>query len=93
MANGLEAEGFTPSSRIAAAWEVVEKLQPQFRLRLERPAGSAQGFYEVEFIPAHPVYEEAYMPVIDAHVEGRDVPHLICLAALKAVGALADQED
>lgn len=72
---------------IAAAWEVVKKLQtPKQRLAISL---NRNGGCWVEV-----VYFNPKTGAIDRwSAKAKSAPHAICLAALKAVGALTDKED
>lgn len=68
---------FCPSTDIAAAWEVVEKLQDRFRTVVT--AFEKYGF------GCHMKAWDSRIE-IDVQSEADSAPHAICLAALRAVG-------
>lgn len=74
------------SSDIAAAWEVVEKLRPHcFRITVFSDSESSPTIQIVSGIKGDPYFSaEVYGPIDGC----RTVPHGICLAALRAVGAI-----
>lgn len=85
--------GYLPSfsTDIAAAWEVVEKLRAMnSTLELYSPGAlvnDEMGIHAVEWQATFKSWEEPWGPH-GPSVEAQTAPHAICLAALKAVGAL-----
>lgn len=71
------------STSIEAAWSVVDKLYPEFRLELN----SILNGYCVQFLKVDMKDPFETWQVIGDSIESETVPHCICLAALKAVGA------
>lgn len=84
-------EEWSPSTDIAAAWEVVEKLRAMnSTLELYSPGAlvnDEMGIHAVEWQATFKSWEEPWGPH-GPSVEAQTAPHAICLAALKAVGAL-----
>ena len=74
--------GFAPSTDIAAAWEVVEKLVPPMWVTFDSP----DPYSDKWIVWLSRVYS-AEDPVVETERAEADTPaHAICLAALKAVG-------
>lgn len=69
--SSYSGDGFSPSTDIAAAWEVVEKVRKE------------AGDFQLALVD----YGSAWAARFDkASAVERTAPHAICLAALKAVG-------
>lgn len=72
---------FSPSTNIADAWEVVEKMRSnEWDFKLESCAGK---YPVVEFAKWHSVYGDEY---VRFQAQEATAPLAICLAALAAVG-------
>lgn len=71
---------FRPSTDIAAAWEVVEKMSDGFRFDLHKVGGMS--LWNTRFT------ENKVFNALTSTYDSTLAPHAICLAALKAVGAL-----
>jgi len=81
---------WNPSTDIAAAWQVVEKIQERqgrdrFIIYLSSYWGTNSWVYKCEFI----------METVNKSVDGfaDTAPLAICLAALRAVGAIAAEDE
>ena len=72
------------STSIADAWEVLPKLHRLNYVVYINPSSLGGGYVEC-FYPGHDA-EDSFPEFFD--VCGQQVPHAICLAALKAVGEL-----
>lgn len=72
----IGAVTFTPSTNIAHAWEVVEKLKTTHSIDIWTYEGEEPG-YQVDITGWDIPYISEHAPT---------APHAICLAALKAVG-------